>query len=84
MLNNECSAEFKEAIRDNHMTYELVLPDDHQKNIAEREIYTEQTGRFSERSDRSHQYTMVLINMYSSYISMEPMKTRHTSQLVKT
>ena len=27
---------------------------------------------------------MVLINMDSSYISMEPMKTRHASQMVKT
>ena len=47
-------------------------------------IYTDQTGKFPVRSSRSHQYIMVLINMDSSYISMEPMKTRHASQLVKT
>ena len=40
MLNNECSEEFKEAIRDNKMTYELVPADDHRRNIAERAIQT--------------------------------------------
>ena len=47
-------------------------------------IYTDQTGKFPVRSSRSHQYIMVLINMDSSYINMEPMKTRHASQLVMT
>ena len=40
MLDNKCSAEFKEAIRDNQMAYELVPPDDHGRNIAERVIQT--------------------------------------------
>ena len=40
VLDNECSGEFKEAIRDNQMTYELVPPDDHCRNIAERAIQT--------------------------------------------
>ena len=40
VLDNECSAEFKEAIRDNQMTYELVPPDDHRRNIVERAIET--------------------------------------------
>ena len=40
VLDNECSAKFKEAIRDNQMTYELVLPDDHWRNIVERAIQT--------------------------------------------
>ena len=47
-------------------------------------VYTDQTGKFPLRSSRSHQYIMVLINMDSSYISMEPMKTRHASQIVMT
>ena len=47
-------------------------------------IYSNQTGKFPIRSSRGHQYIMVLINMDSSYISMEPMKTQHASQLVKT
>ena len=42
-------------------------------------IYTNQTGKFPVRSSRGHQYIMVLINMDSSYISMEPMKIRHSS-----
>ena len=40
MLDNECSEEFKEATKDNDMTYELVPPDDYQRNIAERVIQT--------------------------------------------
>ena len=47
-------------------------------------IYSDQTGKFPVQSSRSHQYIMVLIDMDSSYISMEPMKTRHASQLVMT
>ena len=38
VLDKKCSAEFKEAIRDNDMTYELVPPDDHQRNIRERVV----------------------------------------------
>ena len=40
VLDNECSEEFKEAIKDNKMTYQLVPPDDHRRNIAERAIQT--------------------------------------------
>ena len=40
VLDNECSAEFKEAIKDKKMTYQLVPPDDHRQNIAERAIQT--------------------------------------------
>ena len=37
VLDNECSEEFKEAIRINKMTYQLVPADDHRQNIAERD-----------------------------------------------
>ena len=40
VLDNECSEEFKETIRANKMTYELVPADDHRRNIAERAIQT--------------------------------------------
>ena len=40
ILDNECSKEFKEAIRVNKMTYQLVPADDHRRNIAERAIQT--------------------------------------------
>ena len=40
VLDNECSEEFKEAIKDNKMTYQLVPPDDHQRNVSERLIQT--------------------------------------------
>ena len=46
------------------------------KKMKER-MYTDQTGKFPVRSTRGHQYIMVLINMDSSYISMEPMKNQH-------
>ena len=29
VLDNECSEEFNEAIKDNKMTYQLIPPDDH-------------------------------------------------------
>ena len=38
ILDNECSNEFKEAIKDNNMTYQLVPADNHRQNIAERAI----------------------------------------------
>ena len=40
VLDNECSAEFKKAIRANNMTYELTPADDHIRNIAEKAIQT--------------------------------------------
>ncbi len=39
-LDNECSENFKKCIKKNHMTWELVLPDCHQRNIAKRAIQT--------------------------------------------
>ena len=40
ILNNECSADFKQTIRDNNMTYQLVPPHDHRCNMAEKAIQT--------------------------------------------
>ena len=39
-LGNECSENFKKCIRQNNMTHELVPPDCHRRNIAERAIQT--------------------------------------------
>jgi hypothetical protein len=39
-LDNKCSENFKKCIKKNHMTWELVPPDCHQRNIAERAIQT--------------------------------------------
>jgi len=39
-LDNEWSAEFKQAIKANNMTYELTPADDHSRNIAEKTIQT--------------------------------------------
>ena len=38
ILDNECSAEFKEKILENEMEYQLVPPHDHRRNIAEKAI----------------------------------------------
>ncbi len=40
VLDNECSEDFKETIKKNHMTYQLVPPHDHRRNIAEKGIQT--------------------------------------------
>jgi hypothetical protein len=40
ILDNECSNDFKEAIKTNNMTYQLVPPHDHQRNKAEKAIQT--------------------------------------------
>jgi hypothetical protein len=39
-LDNECSENFKKCIKKNHMTWELVPPDCHQRNIAKQAIQT--------------------------------------------
>ena len=38
ILDNECSNDFKETIKANNMTYQLVPPHDHQRNKAEKAI----------------------------------------------
>jgi hypothetical protein len=40
ILDNECSNNFKEAIKTNNMTYQLVSPHNHQQNKAEKAIQT--------------------------------------------
>jgi hypothetical protein len=40
ILDNECSEEFKATICKNNMTFQLVPPHDHRRNIAEKAIQT--------------------------------------------
>jgi hypothetical protein len=40
VLDNECSADFKATIIKNQMMYQLVPPNDHRRNIAEKAIQT--------------------------------------------
>ena len=40
VLDNEISQTYKDDIRDSGMSYQLVMPDDHRSNIAERAIQT--------------------------------------------
>ena len=41
ILDNEISEAYKEEIRHTDMTYQLVPPDDHRRNLAERAIQTQ-------------------------------------------
>ena len=36
ILDNECSAEFKDAIKENKMKYQLVPSNNHRRNVAEK------------------------------------------------
>ena len=64
---------------------EDVLTHDYDvNNKMQAKIYTDQTGNLPVRSSHGHQYIMVLVNMDSSYRSMEPMKNRHLSEIIKT
>ena len=47
ILDNEISEAYKEEIRNTGMTYQLVPPDDHRRNIAERAIQTWKNHFFS-------------------------------------
>ena len=40
ILDNECSTDFKVAIKTNNITYQLVPPHDHQRNKAEKAVQT--------------------------------------------
>ena len=40
VLDNECSATYKQAIKESGMTYQLVPSDNHQCNVAEKAIQT--------------------------------------------
>ncbi len=40
ILDNECSKDFKQIIHKNQMTFQLVPPNDHQRNCAEKAIQT--------------------------------------------
>ena len=40
VLDNEASATYKHAIKESGMDYQLVPPDDHRRNLAEKAIQT--------------------------------------------
>ena len=40
VLDNECSTEFKQAIKENELEYELVPKGQHRINLAERALQT--------------------------------------------
>ena len=47
-------------------------------------IYTDQTGRFPTKSSRGYQYIMVLSEVDSDAILIEPMRNRTAGEMVKT
>ena len=52
------------------------------ENEMERKMYTDQTGRFPTRSHRGYEYIMVLFEVDSNAILVEPHKSRRKSDLV--
>jgi hypothetical protein len=46
-------------------------------------IHTDQTGWFPVVSSRGHKYIMVLVEIDSNYIAMEPMRSRETAEMIK-
>ena len=50
----------------------------------QRAIYTDQTGRFPVLSSQGNRYVMVMLDMDSNYIMVEPMKNRNSSELVRS
>jgi hypothetical protein len=50
---------------------------------TERLMYTDQTGRFPQKSSRGNQYIMVLIEIDSNAILVEAMKNRTTGEMIR-
>jgi hypothetical protein len=46
-------------------------------------IHTDQTGKFPVVSSRGHKYIMVLVEIDSNYIAMEPMRSREMAEIIK-
>ena len=49
----------------------------------QRKMYTDQTGKFPQKSSRGNQYIMVLIEMDSDTILVEAMKNRKAGEIVR-
>jgi hypothetical protein len=50
---------------------------------AAQKIYTDQPGRFPKKSSRGNQYIMVLTEIASDAILIEPMKNRTTGEMIR-
>ena len=48
----------------------------------QRRMYTDQTGKFPQKSSRGNQYIIVLIEMDSNTILVEAMKNRKAGEMV--
>ncbi len=53
------------------------------KDEAIRKIFTDQTGRFPKKTSCGNQYIMVLINVDSDAILVEPMKNRTSGEMIQ-
>ena len=47
-------------------------------------MFTDQTGKFPYQSVDGHRYLMVLVEIDSNYIDVEPMKSKESKEMVKT
>ena len=52
-------------------------------DVAERKIYTDQTGRFPVTSYKGNQYIMVLFETVTNNILLEPMRSRVSEEMAR-
>ena len=62
---------------------EAIIPTFDLSDEAKRLMYTNQTGRFPQKSSQGHQYIMVLIEIDSNAILVEAMKNRLTGEMMR-
>jgi hypothetical protein len=54
----------------------------HVYNVRET-IFSDQTGKFPKRSQRGHKYIMVMVEIDSNAILVEPMKSRKDEEMIR-
>ena len=72
LLDNECSHEYKDAITKNGMTYQLVPPHDHGRNVGEKAIQT----------FKDHFVAFYAIVVDSNSILVQEMRNRTSGEMV--
>ena len=60
VLDNECSKEFKQEIKENKLEYELVPKGQHRRNIAERTLQTWKSHTIGSLSGVADNFTLGL------------------------
>jgi hypothetical protein len=82
--NSDDTFQFNPADKPRPTTKERTVfyPVLYTRDKAVLKIYTDQPGRFSKKSSCGHQYIMVLTEVDSDAILVEPMKNRTAGEMV--